>query len=94
MKIKPLGDRVVVRPIKAEEKTASGILIPETAREKSLKGEVIAVGPGALTKKGERRPPDIKVGDKVLFERYAGSKVELGGEELLILREEEILGRV
>ncbi len=94
MKIKPLGDRVVVRPIKAEEKTASGILIPEIAREKSLKGEVIAVGPGALNKNGERRAPDIKVGDKVLFERYAGSKVELGGEEYLILREEEILGRV
>jgi chaperonin GroES len=94
MKIKPLGDRVVVRPIEAEEKTAGGIVIPDTAREKSLQGEVIAVGPGVLNKKGERRPPDVQVGDKVLFERYAGSKVELGGEEVLILREDEILGRV
>jgi len=94
MKIKPLGDRVVVRPIEAEEKTPAGIVIPDTAREKSLKGEVIAIGPGALNKKGERRPPDLKVGDKILFERYAGARVELGGEELLILREEEILGRI
>ena len=94
MKIRPLGDRVVVRPIEAEAKTAGGIVIPDTAREKSLRGEVLAVGPGRRDKKGERVAIDLKVGDEVLFDRYAGAKITVSGQDLLILREDEILGRV
>ncbi len=92
MKIQPLGSRIVVRPLEQEETTPGGIIIPETAREKSLRGEVVSVGQGAPDKKGVRRAPDVKKGDRVLFDRWAGSKVELDGVEYLILREDEVLG--
>jgi chaperonin GroES len=94
MKIRPLGDRVVVRPIEADAKTPGGLVIPDTAREKSLRGKVVAVGPGGRNKKGERVAIDLKPGDEILYDRYAGAKVTVEGQELLILREDEILGRV
>ncbi len=94
MKIQPLGDRIVVRPSEKEEKTAGGILIPETAKEKPLQGKVVAVGAGRRNKKGERVPVEVKAGETVLYERYAGSKVEIEGEEYLVLREDEVLGRL
>jgi chaperonin GroES len=92
MKIQPLGDRVVVKPFEGEEITPGGIVIPDAAREKSLRGEVVAVGPGRLSKKGQRVAPAVKKGDHVVYDRYAGDKVEIAGVEYLVLREEEILG--
>lgn len=94
MKLQPLGDRIVVRPLEAEETTPGGIVIPDAAREKSLRGKVVAVGPGPRNKKGERRPIDLKKGAEVLYDRYAGTKIELDGVEYLILHEDEILGRL
>lgn len=94
MKIQPLGDRVVVKPFEGDETTPGGIIIPDTAREKSLRGEVVAVGPGRLSKKGQRIAPAVKKGDKVVYDRYAGDKIEIAGVEYLVLREEEILGRL
>jgi chaperonin GroES len=92
MKIKPLYDRVVVKRLEEERKTASGIVIPDTAAEKPDQGEVIAVGPGKPTDSGEVRPLTVKVGDKVLFGKYAGQAIKVEGEELLVMREEDILG--
>lgn len=94
MKIQPLGDRVVVLPLEDEETTPGGIIIPDAAREKSLRGEVVAVGPGRLDKKGKRIAPAVKKGDRVVYDRWAGDRVEIGGREFLILREEEIVGRI
>ncbi len=95
MKLRPLSDRIVVKPIEREAKTASGIILPESAREKPQEGEVIAVGPGARNDKGEHMPLDIKVGDTVLYAKYAGTEVKLNGnEKLLILRESDILAVV
>ncbi len=94
MKIQPLGDRVVVLPLEEEETTPGGIIIPDAAREKSLRGKVVAVGPGRPDKKGNRRAPAVKKGDHVVYDRWAGDKVEIAGVEYLVLREEEILGRV
>ena len=91
MAIKPLDDRIVVRNLEAEEKTAGGILLPDTAKEKPQKAKVLAVGAGRLTDEGKRLPLDVKVGDTVLFGKYAGTEVKWNGEELKILRESEIL---
>ena len=92
MKFRPLYDRVVVKRIDAEEKTAGGIIIPDTAKEKPSQGEVIAVGPGGRDEAGKLLPIDIKVGDRVLFGKWSGTEVKIDGEEHLILREDDILG--
>jgi len=94
MKLRPLSDRIVVEPIEREAKTASGIILPESAREKPQEGKVIAVGPGSRNDKGEHMPLDINVGDIVLYAKYAGTEVKLGEEKLLILRETDILAVV
>jgi chaperonin GroES len=91
MTIRPLYDRVVVRPIDAETRTTGGIVIPDSAAEKSGQGEVLAVGPGAVLDDGQIRPLTVKVGDKVLFGKYSGSEVKLAAETLLVIRESEIL---
>jgi chaperonin GroES len=91
MAIKPIDDRIVVKGLEAEEKTAGGILLPDTAKEKPQKGTVLAVGPGRLNDDGKRLPLDVKPGDTVLFGKYAGSDVKWNGEELKILRENEVL---
>ncbi len=91
MKLKPLNDRVVVRRVEEEEKTAGGIIIPDTAKEKPVQGEVISVGGGKLMDDGSRRPLDVKAGDRVLFSKYAGTDIKVEGEELLIMREDDIL---
>lgn len=91
MKIRPLHDRVVVKRVEAEEKTASGIVLPGSAAEKPDMGEVLAVGNGRLLKNGERLPLDIKVGDKVIFGKYSGQTVKVDGEELMVMREEDIM---
>ncbi|WP_334110103.1 co-chaperone GroES [Thermodesulfitimonas autotrophica] len=90
--IRPLADRVVVKPLPMEEVTKGGIVLPDTAKEKPQKGEVVAVGPGRLLDNGQRVAVDVKVGDKVLYSKYAGNEVKLDGEEYLILREADILG--
>jgi len=91
MNYRPLGDRVLVKPKETEEKTASGIVLPDTAKEKPQEGEVIAVGPGAKDDKGNRIPMDVKKGDKVLYSKYSGTEVKIDGVEHLILRESDIL---
>jgi chaperonin GroES len=90
--IRPLGERVVVKPLPTEEKTKSGIVLPDTAKEKPQEGEVIAVGNGRLLDSGQRVPIDLKVGDKVLYSKYAGNEVKIDDVEYLILREMDILG--
>ena len=92
MKFRPLHDRVVVKRIAAEEKTRGGIIIPDTAKEKPQEGEVIAVGPGGRDESGKLIPIDIKVGDRVLFGKWSGTEVRLDGEELLIMKESDIMG--
>src|SRR5215813_3121978 len=92
MKFRPLHDRVVVKRIDAEEKTAGGIIIPDTAKEKPFQGEVIAVGPGGRDEAGKLIPIDIKVGDRVLFGKWSGTEVKVDGEELLIMKESDIMG--
>jgi chaperonin GroES len=94
IKLAPLDDRMVVRRLEAEEKTAGGILLPDTAKEKPQRGEVVAAGPGKMLDSGKRAALEVKVGDKVLFGKYAGTEVKVEGEELLILRESDILARV
>ena len=94
MNIKPLHDRVVVRRIEEEERTRGGVIIPDTAKEKPMQGEVVAVGPGARDEKGERIVPDVKAGDRVLFGKWSGTEVKLDGEELLIMKESDIMGIV
>ncbi|MEO5346125.1 MAG: co-chaperone GroES [Magnetococcus sp. YQC-9] len=91
-KLRPLHDRVVVKRTEEEKKTAGGIIIPDTAKEKPIQGEVLAVGKGAILENGTIRPMDVKVGDIVLFAKYAGTEVKLDGEELLIMRETDIMG--
>jgi chaperonin GroES len=91
MKIRPLHDRVLVRRLEEEEQKVGGIIIPDTAKEKPQQGEVIGVGNGKLLENGERVPLDVKVGDRILFGKYAGADVKIEGEEYLILREDEIL---
>ena len=92
MKIRPLHDRVVVRRLEEETKTAGGIVLPDSAAEKPSRGEVLAVGPGKALDNGDVRAPDVKVGDKVILGQYGGSTVKIDGEELLILSETEIFG--
>jgi chaperonin GroES len=92
MNFRPLHDRVLVRRVAAEEKTAGGIIIPDTAKEKPQEGEVVAVGPGTLNDKGELRPLDVKAGDRVLFGKWSGTEVRLNNEELLIMKESDIMG--
>jgi chaperonin GroES len=92
MKFRPLHDRVVVRRINAEEKTAGGIIIPDTAQEKPQQGEVIAVGPGARGDDNELIPLDVKAGDRVLFGKWSGTEVKIDGEDLLIMKESDIMG--
>jgi chaperonin GroES len=92
MKFRPLHDRVVVRRLEEDTKTAGGIIIPDTAKEKPMQGEVVAVGPGARNEKGEVVPPDVKAGDRVLFGKWSGTEVKIDGEELLIMKESDILG--
>lgn len=94
MTIRPLNDRVVVKRLEAEEKTASGIVLPGSAAEKPDMGEVLAVGNGKLLKNGDRQALDVKVGDKVIFGKYSGQTVKVDGEELLVMREEDIFGIV
>jgi chaperonin GroES len=94
MKFRPLHDRVVVRRIEAEEKTSGGIIIPDTAKEKPMEGEVIAVGPGARDEQGKLVPLDVKAGDRILFGKWSGTEVKLDGEELLIMKESDIMGIV
>lgn len=91
MKLKPLGDRVVVKPVEQDEKTAGGIVLPDTAKEKPQHGEVLAVGTGKLLDNGERVALEVKVGDRVLYAKYGGTEVKLEGETYLILRESDIL---
>ena len=92
MKFRPLHDRVVVERVSAEEKTAGGIIIPDTAKEKPMEGEVIAVGPGARDETGKIQPLDVAVGDRILFGKWSGTEVRLDGEDLLIMKESDILG--
>ena len=92
MKFRPLHDRVVVRRLTAEEKTAGGIIIPDTAKEKPMEGEVIAAGPGARNDQGQIVTLDVKAGDRILFGKWSGTEVKLDGEELLIMKESDILG--
>ena len=91
MKFRPLHDRVVVRRIEQEQKTAGGIIIPDTAKEKPQEGEIVAVGPGARNEAGEIVPLDVKPGDRVLFGKWSGSEVKVDGEELLIMKESDIM---
>ncbi|HEY1708108.1 MAG TPA: co-chaperone GroES [Rhizomicrobium sp.] len=92
MNFRPLGDRVVVRRVKEDQKTAGGIIIPETAQEKPQEGEVVSVGPGALDDNGKRVTPEVKAGDFVLFGKWSGTEVKVNGEELLIMKEADIMG--
>ena len=92
MKFRPLHDRVLVRRVTAEEKTAGGIIIPDTAKEKPQEGEIVAVGSGTLNEKGDLRPLDVKEGDRILFGKWSGTEVKLDGEDLLIMKESDILG--
>ncbi|TWG89583.1 chaperonin GroES [Mesorhizobium sp. J18] len=92
MKFRPLHDRILVRRIEAEEKTAGGIIIPDTAKEKPQEGEVIAVGPGARNENGQLQPLDIQVGDRILFGKWSGTEIKLNGEDLLIMKESDIMG--
>ena len=92
MTLKPLGDKVVVKFVEAEEKTKGGIIIPDTAKEKPQEGEVVAVGPGARDDSGKVIPPDVKVGDRVLFGKWSGTEVKIDGQELLIMKESDIMG--
>lgn len=91
MKIKPLNDRVVVKRVKGEPKTAGGIIIPDTAKEKPMEGQVVAVGPGKSGDDGKRISPDVKEGDRVLFGKYAGTEIKLDGETHIVLRESDML---
>lgn len=92
MKIRPLNDRILVKRLEGEEKTAGGIIIPDSAKEKPAEGEIVAVGPGKLNDAGERVAIDLAVGDRVLFSKYGGTEVKLDGEDFLIMREDDILG--
>jgi chaperonin GroES len=95
MKLKPLGDRVIVRAIEEEETTASGLVLPDTAKEKPQKGAVVAVGDGRWDEEGDKRIPlDVKEGDEVLYSKYGGTEIKVDGEDLLVLRESDVLAKV
>ncbi|MFA4986435.1 MAG: co-chaperone GroES [Candidatus Brocadiia bacterium] len=91
LKIRPLEDRVLVKPIESEDKTPGGIILPDTAKEKSTKGEIIAVGPGRTREDGTRNPLEVKVGDKVFYSKYSGTEIKRGDEKYLLLREDDVL---
>jgi chaperonin GroES len=93
VKLQPLGDRLVVKPMEKEEKTKSGIILPDTAKEKPQEGEVVAVGPGRMTDEGKRIAMDVKVGDKVIYSKYGGSEIKVDDVEMIILRESDILAK-
>ena len=93
-KLKPLGDRVVIRAIVEEEVTKGGIVLPDTAKEKPQKGEIVAVGPGKLSEDGKRQPLEVKEGDKVIYAKYAGTEVKMEDEEFLVVRESDILAKI
>ncbi len=92
IKIKPLGDRIIVSPTETKEVVKGGIIIPDSAKEKPMQGKVVAVGPGALGKSGERLPMDVKAGDSVLYGKYSGTEIKLDDEKYLIMHQEDILG--
>src|SRR5215813_10045827 len=92
MGFRPLHDRVVVRRVEQEQKTAGGIIIPDTAKEKPMEGEVVAVGPGARSEDGKVHPLDVKVGDRVLFGKWSGTEIKLDGEELMVMKESDLMG--
>ncbi len=92
MKFRPLGDRVVVRRVQEEQKTAGGIIIPDTAQEKPQEGEIVSVGPGALDDAGKRVAPEVKAGERVLFGKWSGTEVKIDGEDLIIMKESDIMG--
>ncbi len=92
MKFHPLADRVVIKRVKEETKSSGGIIIPDTAQEKPQEGEVVAVGPGARDEKGERIKPEVKAGDRILFGKWSGTEIKVDGEELLIMKESDIMG--
>jgi chaperonin GroES len=92
MKVRPLQDRILVKRIDEEEKTKGGIIIPDSAKEKPMEGKVVAVGKGKILEDGKVIPLDVKVGDRILFAKYAGTDIKIGGEEHMIMREEEVLG--
>jgi len=92
MQFRPLHDRVVIRRLEQEEKTAGGIIIPDTAKEKPQEGEVVAVGPGARDEQGKLQPLDLKAGDRVLFGKWSGTEVKIDGEELMIMKESDVMG--
>jgi len=92
MGFRPLHDRVVIRRVEAEEKSAGGIIIPDTAKEKPMEGEVVAVGPGARGEDGKLQPLDLKAGDRVLFGKWSGTEVKLDGEDLIIMKESDVMG--
>ena len=94
MKLKPLGDRLILRAVDEEETTASGLVLPDTAKEKPQKGEVIAIGDGARNDDGDRIPLDVKKGDHVLYSKYGGTEIKVDGEDLLVLRESDVLAVV
>jgi chaperonin GroES len=94
MKLKPLGDRLIVRAIEEEQTTASGLVLPDTAKEKPIKGKVLAVGDGKLDDAGKRIPLDVSEGDEVLYSKYGGTEIKLDGEDLLVLRESDVLAKV
>ena len=92
MKFRPLQDRLLIRRIEQEEKTTGGIIIPDTAKEKPMEGEVVAAGPGARSEDGKIRPLDVKVGDRVLFGKWSGAEIRLDGEDLMIMKESDLMG--
>lgn len=92
--LKPLGDRIIAKAVSAESVTAGGIVLPDTAKEKPLEGEVVAVGPGAQTDSGKVTPMDVKVGDRIIYGKYAGTEVKVGGEDFIILRQDDVLAVV
>jgi chaperonin GroES len=92
MAFRPLHDRVLIRRVESEEKTAGGIIIPDTAKEKPMEGEVVAAGPGARGEDGKLQPMDVRTGDRVLFGKWSGTEVKLDGEELIIMKESDIMG--
>ena len=94
MKIKPLADRVVVKPLPAEEKTKGGLFVPDTAKERPQEGEIVAIGPGRVTDEGKKIPIEVKVGDKILYGKYSGTEVNYDGVEYLIMRESDIFAIV
>ena len=94
MNLKPLGDRPIVKPVDEEETTASGIVLPDTAKEKPQKGKVLAVGDGAINEDGSRRPLDVAEGDEVLYSKYGGTDIVIDGDDLLVLRESDVLAKL